>query len=85
MAQLPALMSRILDFRRRHDRTVHLAFVNSSVFMAIPGLSSFLEPGGMLGKCLLEPDTLDGLVADLDMVVGVVDDLNLNTRIWTKD
>lgn len=79
----PALMRRLLDFRARTGRDVSLSFVDSCVFVGVAYTRDLFEPR-MLGS-LTDPAWARGYFDDLAMAVGIVEDLNLNTRIWTKE
>jgi hypothetical protein len=78
----PSLMRRILDFRTRTNYGVHLAFVQSSVVVAISIARDLFEPS--LTRSLHDPALLQTYWDDLALAAGLVEELNLNTRIWTK-
>ena len=77
-----ALMRRILDFHRRTGHTIHLAFVQSTVVVAISVARNLFEPA--LSRSLRDPESLRPFWDDLTLAASLVDDLNLNTRIWSK-
>jgi hypothetical protein len=75
-----SLMQRILDFKRKTGKRVYIAFVGSQVFVAIPYKRSLFEP-----SVFSKVTSFRGAhrhFEDLDLALGIVDDLNLNTRIW---
>ena len=76
-----ALMRRIVDFRARCGRPMHISFVGDHVNIAIVGMKLF-EP--RLFRTLKDPSYYAGIQDDIDLLSGIVEDLNLNTRIWTK-
>lgn len=78
----PALMRRLLDFRTRTGRAISVSFAESCVFVAVSQVRDLFEP--RLFGSLMEPAWVRGYVDDLAMAVGIVEDLNLNTRVWTK-
>lgn len=78
----PALMRRLLDFRRRTGREISVSFAESCVFVAVSQTRDLFEPR-MFGS-LLDPTWARAFFDDVAMAVGIVEDLNLNTRIWTK-
>lgn len=78
-----SLMSRIVDFKRKTGRKIHLSFVRSLVFVAISYTKDLFEP--RLFKTLLDFTPIQEYFEDLQLVIGIVADLNLNTRIWTKE
>lgn len=77
-----SLMERILQFKRKTTKRIHLSFVGSHVFVAVPYRKNLFEP--RLFSSLLNFQPIAEYVADLQLGTGIVEDLNLNTRIWTK-
>jgi type IV secretory pathway VirB2 component (pilin) len=78
----PSLMKRIVDFSQKTGKRVYLSFVGSEVFVAIPYKQSLFEPR-VFGKITGFKD-VRRFFDDLQLALGIVEDLNLNTRIWTK-
>jgi hypothetical protein len=79
----PALMKRLVDFRREADRDSHIAFVNSDVVIAISLKRALFEPPIM--STILNKGLAREYLDDVRFATEIVDDLNLNTRIWTKE
>ena len=77
-----SLMKRIVAFKRKSGRAVHLSFVRSRVFVAVSYRRTLFEP--RLFKTLLDFEPIREYVEDLQLALGIVEDLNLNTRIWSK-
>ncbi len=77
-----ALMRRILELQTKSQCSLHLSFVRSKVFIAITRSRNAFEPG--IFRSLLEFDSLRRHFDDMQLITGIVEDLNLNTRIWTK-
>ena len=77
-----SLMRRILEFRRRADRRVYLSFVGSRVHVAIPSTRDMFEP--RLLRTVLDFESAAQYLRDLQFALGIVEDLDLNTRIWSK-
>jgi hypothetical protein len=78
-----SLMQRILDFKRKTGNKIYLSFTGSRVYVAVPMTKNMFEP-----KYFSNMDKFDPIFdyyCDLAFAVGIVDDLNLNTRIWTKE
>jgi len=78
----PSLMKRIVDFKQRTGQKVYLSFVGSMVFVAIWLNRNLFEP--RLFNTLLDFEPIRQYFEDLQLAIGIVDDLNLNTRIWSK-
>lgn len=78
-----SLMRRILDFKQKTGTKIYLSFLGSKVFVAVPMKKNMFEP-----KYLSGTDGFSIILdyyKDLCFAIGIVDDLNLNTRIWTKE
>jgi len=78
----PALMQRILQFKRKTASTIYISFVESRLYLAIETKKNLFEP--RLFSSLLDTSFIEDYYQQLAMLIGVVDDLNLNTRIWSK-
>jgi hypothetical protein len=86
-----SLMQRILDFQRKAGHDVHLSFADAKLHIALPSSHDRLEPPPLIqllsyGRA---PETEQAVlrriaeyVADLGLVLGIVNDLNLNRDIW---
>lgn len=77
-----SLMQRIVDFKKRTGRDIHLSFIGSNIYVAIPYTKSLFEP--RIFSTLLDFEPIAEYFDDLRQAIEIVDDLNLNTRIWTK-
>jgi hypothetical protein len=78
-----SLMQRILDFRRKTGRSIQLSFVGSNVYVAVPMTRDMFEP--RITSSFLDFNLIREFLTDLQFACGIVDDLNLNTRIWSKE
>ncbi len=77
----PSLMRRLLDYRLRINRPIHLAFIADHVFLAVDLGHNLLEPK------LFSPLNFDACYAsftDLHSILLIIEELNLNLRIWSK-
>lgn len=77
------LMRRILEFKNKIGVDIYLSFVNSNIFIAIPCSNDLFKPG-ILRK-LTNFDRIEKYFLFLQLFMGIVEDLNLNTRIWGKE
>ena len=50
--------------------------------MAIPYTKNLFEP--KVFRTVLDFKLVQGYFEDLQLMIGIIDDLNLNTRIWNK-
>ena len=78
----PAMMEKISDLNERSAYCMSLSFINSSVYIAFPLDHNYFEPP--VFKTLLKPDLLDKDMNILAFMFLIIKELNLNTRIWTK-
>jgi hypothetical protein len=77
-----SLMERIVGFKKKTGKKIHLSFVNSMVFVAVSYTKNLFEP--RIFRTLLDFEPMREYFEDLQLTIGIVDDLNLNTRIWSK-
>ena len=77
-----SLMRRIVDFRTRTRKEMRLSFAASKLHVAIPFEKELFEPKIM--ESLLNIAHIQAYYDDLKLAIDIVDDLNLNTRIWTQ-
>ncbi|MFC1808660.1 DUF3137 domain-containing protein [Candidatus Omnitrophota bacterium] len=77
-----SLMKRIVDFKKKSRRNIYLSFIASKVFVAVSYHKNLFEP--KIFTTLLDFKPIQEYFEDLQLAIGIVEDLNLNTRIWTK-
>lgn len=82
----PSLMARIVDFAKKTRASIRLSFVNSKLFLAIPTWHNYFDPPSLFAPAytLGKRETLQQYLDELNFVLSVVEELNLNTRIWSK-
>lgn len=78
----PALMQRMLELKRKFAAQVEFAFLHSRVYVAISKDKDFFEP--QLSQSLSDATALRGFLEQVQLCLGVVEDLDLNTRLWSK-
>jgi len=76
-----SLMRRIVDFQTRVQNKIRISFSASKLHVAIPFERELFEPKIM--ESLLNISHVQEYYDDLKLVIDIVEDLNLNTRIWT--
>jgi hypothetical protein len=77
-----SLMKRIVDFRKKTGKRIFLSFVGSEVFVAIPYKRGLFEP--KVFTKITGFKSVKEYFEDLQLALGIVEDLDLNTRIWSK-
>ncbi|MFQ3610917.1 MAG: DUF3137 domain-containing protein [Fimbriimonadales bacterium] len=82
----PNMITRLLDFQKRTKAEIRVSFVASRIYVALSTAHNHFEPPGLFASSerVVNPETLLQYFRELQFVVGIVDELNLNTRIWTK-
>ncbi|MNY16389.1 hypothetical protein D3C86_1496510 [compost metagenome] len=78
----PAMMERLCALNKRCCYTISLSFINSSVFIAFPLSKDYFEPP--VHKSLLDAAFLNEDTEVIRFMYGIIQELDLNTRIWTK-
>lgn len=77
----PALMERIMDFKRKSGK-IHLSFLHSKVYLAISVSKNLFEPPFF--QSMLRYELVEDYFNYLILSVNIVEDLDLNTRLWSK-
>lgn len=78
----PALMDRILTLKKTSNIKISFSFIDSNIYMALPILKNLFEPRIFNNNYSYE--FLKESFSYLITFISIVDELNLNTRIWTK-
>ncbi len=76
------LMERIVNFRKKHNKSISLSFVDSKMYLAVPYRKDLFEPSYF--KSLVNFKVIGSYFEDLQLATAIVDEMNLNLRIWTK-
>jgi len=76
-------MERILAFKKKWNTRVYLSFLDSKVYIAISMYKNLFELRTF--KPAADYTFLEESMHFLTLLIEIVDDLNLNTRIWTKE
>jgi hypothetical protein len=79
----PALMERIVALDDRTEGQICLSFRKSNLYVAMTYRRDLFEPG--IFRIPIDPGAANTLVEIITMMTEIVEDLNLNTRIWTKE
>ena len=77
-----SLVQRLLALAERASGPLRVSFVDECMYLALP-LARDLLPAAFFGSAVHE-DAMLGWVRELFTVVGLVEELGLNTRIWSK-
>lgn len=77
-----SLMRRLLDLQRRTIGAVRISFVQSRMYIALESSRNRFEPP--LDPRIAMVDHVREAYHELSQCVRIVEDMGLNTRIWTK-
>ncbi len=76
------IMQRILEFRKRANNDIFISFVDSNIYIAIPKNRRLFEP--KYYSSVIDEYKATEYFSDLELAISIVEELNLNTRIWSK-
>lgn len=79
----PSMMERLLEMSKRINFKVAISFRNNQVYIAVFNNMDLFEPS-VFGSLLKEEDYRI-IINMMKLMTGIIEDLNLNTRIWTKE
>jgi hypothetical protein len=77
----PAMMERILALQSRTDKNIHLGFKGPRAFLGVNYGRALFEPGIAASTSV---EAIHEMAAHFALADGIVHELDLNTRIWTK-
>lgn len=77
-----ALMKKLLDFKHKSAHPVYISFVGAHIYMAISYNKDLFEPS--VFRSLLEYKVAMEYVKTLHLAIGVVEELKLNQKLWSK-
>ena len=77
-----AMMRRILEMRKRFGADIRIGFKASSLVLAVPHSHPYLEPDKSISATDLRQ--VKGMLFELKYFLDTIEELDLNTRIWTK-
>ncbi len=78
----PGFMKRLVELREKMGCQISISFSGTRVYIAIPAKYDIFEP--RFFRKINDPKVLFTYFYYLHLVTGIVEDLNLNTRIWNK-
>ncbi len=79
-----SMMQRILAVRAKFGNSkIRVAFKDSAVWIAVPYKRNFLEAS--TGTTATDTTQIRFFLEEIKVFLDLVDELNLNTRIWTKE
>lgn len=79
----PDMQERILKLRRSHGQNIIISFQKDHVYITAPNSNDWFET--TLGTNALSKKQVTRIIQQIHHFLKIVDTLNLNTRIWTKE
>ncbi|WP_448561571.1 DUF3137 domain-containing protein [Trichothermofontia sp.] len=81
-----SLMQRLVQFHDRIGKPLAISFTDSKLHIAIPNDKNLFEPPSIwFGSVLMTQQEVQTYFDDIKLAAGIVEDLNLNLRIWSKN
>ena len=77
-----ALMKKLLDFKHKSKHPLYISFVGSHIHLAIYYDKDLFEP--TVFRSLLDYKIAMEYVKTLHLAIGIVDELKLNQKLWSK-
>lgn len=79
----PNMMEHLLELDRKFPGEITVSFNDSNVILAIPDRTNHFE--ATVWRSMLDKERLRQEFSTILSLISIVNDLNLNTRIWTKE
>ncbi|WP_419769983.1 MAG: DUF3137 domain-containing protein [Candidatus Marinarcus sp.] len=78
----PALMERLLDFKRRLNHPIYISFIDDYIHVAVYSNKDMFEP--TVFTSLLDYEVALEYIHHLHLAMGIVYELKLNEMLWSK-
>ena len=78
----PALMQKLLNYQKRSKHPVHVSFTSKNIHIAIEYNKDLFEPS--VFHSLLKYKIAMEYVSTLHLAIGIVQELKLNEKLWSK-
>lgn len=75
----PVIMERILTLRKKSGDIIYISFIGSKVYVALSFKKDYFEP--RVFSSLVDFSEIQTIYEIIYLTIGIVEDLNLNTRI----
>lgn len=79
----PALMERLVEMSKKLGDSISLSFIDSHVYLLVPFKNGLFEPN--VHTSGVNIDDVYVLWSQLNIMNLIIDEMDLNTRIWTKE
>lgn len=78
----PKFLEMVLDARKKLDAELRLAFFRNMLFVTVPLRKDYFEVS--FGMRVTPVDAFDALAGIVALATGLIDTLDLETRVWTR-
>ena len=79
----PTMMEAIVNIYKKHKKRVHFSFIGSRVYVAMSFSKDLFEP--RILKSGVNFEDMEQMNDQFNLINIIISEMNLNTRIWTKD
>ena len=79
----PKIMEAILNIRKRFNTEIYLSFVGTRVYVAMSFTRDLFEP--RLYRSGVRYSDIEQMYYQFNTISVIINEMNLNTRIWTKE
>ncbi|WP_455756248.1 DUF3137 domain-containing protein [Sulfurimonas sp.] len=77
-----SLMQRLLSFKNKSKHPIYISFIGESIHMAIEYNKDLFEPS--IFRSLLDYKIAMEYIQTLHLAIGIIDELKLNEKLWSK-
>jgi len=78
----PRLMQKLLSYKKKIKHPLSISFIGGKIYMAIEYNDDMFEPA--VFRSLLEYKIAMNYIETLHLAVGIVEELKLNQKLWSK-
>lgn len=79
----PSIMEAMVSLRKKYNRKMYFSFVGSRMYFAMSFYQDLFEPRIMQSGVRF--NDIEQMFEQFNLISVIVQEMNLNTRIWTKD
>jgi len=77
-----SMMKRLLDFKKRSNVPLYISFNNKQIYLALEYKKDLFEP--TVFSSLLDYKLVKEYISTLKLAIGIVHELKLNEKLWSK-
>ncbi|MBL7709434.1 MAG: DUF3137 domain-containing protein, partial [Chitinophagaceae bacterium] len=78
----PSFMERLSKLQDMMGQKTAFSFVNTNIYVAVPIKDDLFEPSVFAAN---DYNRISDYYTTVHMVLGIIDELKLNQRLWTKE